>query len=258
MALLLAWSLQVVSIGDFRVGLCHGHQASKQRAGPLWLWERDLGDAVYSMPCTDFASRPRCALRSVASACVVDPSALPLAAGVCAAWAATCANSVLPYACSPTNKLPGPPAVRQVVPWGDKDALAILQRKLDCDILVTGHTHVSALGAGFSMALAARGAALCRPAGHARWPAPSWSLGWGLPPPSGFVGAGGTGTPGALRSTVKLKPAWRPYHVLCRSLRRTAMRTGWSSAPGRPRGPTAAWWRSPSPALRCWTLTAAR
>lgn len=29
----------------------------------------------------------------------------------------------------------------QVVPWGEKEALAILQRKLDCDILVTGHTH---------------------------------------------------------------------------------------------------------------------
>jgi len=29
----------------------------------------------------------------------------------------------------------------QVVPWGDKEALAILQRKLDCDILITGHTH---------------------------------------------------------------------------------------------------------------------
>eukprot|EP00887_Chlorella_sp_A99_P003322 scaffold26.g3322.t1 len=29
----------------------------------------------------------------------------------------------------------------QVVPWGDADALAILQRRLDCDILVTGHTH---------------------------------------------------------------------------------------------------------------------
>ena len=28
-----------------------------------------------------------------------------------------------------------------VVPWGDPDALAALQRKLDCDILVTGHTH---------------------------------------------------------------------------------------------------------------------
>lgn len=29
----------------------------------------------------------------------------------------------------------------QVVPWGDIEALAILQRKLDVDILVTGHTH---------------------------------------------------------------------------------------------------------------------
>ena len=34
----------------------------------------------------------------------------------------------------------------QVVPWGDRDALAILQRKLDCDILVTGHTHVRVRG----------------------------------------------------------------------------------------------------------------
>ena len=29
----------------------------------------------------------------------------------------------------------------QVVPWGDTDALGLLQRKLDVDILVTGHTH---------------------------------------------------------------------------------------------------------------------
>ena len=29
----------------------------------------------------------------------------------------------------------------QVVPWGDKEALAILQRQLDADILITGHTH---------------------------------------------------------------------------------------------------------------------
>jgi len=28
-----------------------------------------------------------------------------------------------------------------VVPWGDTDALGLLQRKLDVDILVTGHTH---------------------------------------------------------------------------------------------------------------------
>ena len=29
----------------------------------------------------------------------------------------------------------------QIVPWGDKEALGILQRQLDCQILVTGHTH---------------------------------------------------------------------------------------------------------------------
>ena len=29
----------------------------------------------------------------------------------------------------------------QVVPWGDRESLAMLQRKLDVDILVTGHTH---------------------------------------------------------------------------------------------------------------------
>lgn len=29
----------------------------------------------------------------------------------------------------------------QVVPWGDLDSLAMLQRQLDVDILVSGHTH---------------------------------------------------------------------------------------------------------------------
>jgi vacuolar protein sorting-associated protein 29 len=29
----------------------------------------------------------------------------------------------------------------QVVPWGDPHSLAMLQRQLDVDILVTGHTH---------------------------------------------------------------------------------------------------------------------
>lgn len=31
--------------------------------------------------------------------------------------------------------------IYQVVPWGDLDSLAMLQRQLDVDILVTGHTH---------------------------------------------------------------------------------------------------------------------
>ena len=29
----------------------------------------------------------------------------------------------------------------QVLPWGDQDSLAMLQRQMDVDILVTGHTH---------------------------------------------------------------------------------------------------------------------
>lgn len=29
----------------------------------------------------------------------------------------------------------------QVVPWGSAEALGALQRQLDCDVLITGHTH---------------------------------------------------------------------------------------------------------------------
>ncbi len=29
----------------------------------------------------------------------------------------------------------------QVTPWGDIEALAAVQRKLDCDVLIHGHTH---------------------------------------------------------------------------------------------------------------------
>ncbi|KAA6382551.1 MAG: putative Vacuolar protein sorting-associated protein 29 [Streblomastix strix] len=29
----------------------------------------------------------------------------------------------------------------QIIPWGDPDALGIVQRRLDCDVLITGHTH---------------------------------------------------------------------------------------------------------------------
>jgi len=30
----------------------------------------------------------------------------------------------------------------QIVPWGDREARAMVQRQMDVDILVTGHTHV--------------------------------------------------------------------------------------------------------------------
>ena len=29
----------------------------------------------------------------------------------------------------------------QVTPWGDLEALAAVQRRLDCDVLIHGHTH---------------------------------------------------------------------------------------------------------------------
>jgi vacuolar protein sorting-associated protein 29 len=33
----------------------------------------------------------------------------------------------------------------QIIPFGDKDALAIQQRQLNCDILISGHTHKSSV-----------------------------------------------------------------------------------------------------------------
>lgn len=29
----------------------------------------------------------------------------------------------------------------KVVPWGDKESLAVIQRRLDVDILISGQTH---------------------------------------------------------------------------------------------------------------------
>ena len=64
-------------------------------------------------------------------------------------------SPLLAHPCPPTTAAaPNPPQVvsvgdfrigvchgHQVVPWGDRGALAILQRRLDAAILVTGHTH---------------------------------------------------------------------------------------------------------------------
>ena len=30
----------------------------------------------------------------------------------------------------------------QVVPWGETDSLSMVQRQLDVDILISGHTHI--------------------------------------------------------------------------------------------------------------------
>lgn len=36
----------------------------------------------------------------------------------------------------------------QVVPWGSNEALALVQRKLNVDILISGHTHEFKVGTG--------------------------------------------------------------------------------------------------------------
>ncbi len=33
----------------------------------------------------------------------------------------------------------------QIVPWGDIEALSSVQRQLDCDVLISGHTHVQSI-----------------------------------------------------------------------------------------------------------------
>ncbi len=43
----------------------------------------------------------------------------------------------IPFSLAAALPLPRP----QVVPWGDPESLANLQRQLDVDILITGHTH---------------------------------------------------------------------------------------------------------------------
>ncbi len=53
----------------------------------------------------------------------------------------------------------------QIVPWGSNDALALVQRKLDVDILVSGHTHEFKVG----------GAAGGRQAGCRALMQPCWS-----------------------------------------------------------------------------------
>lgn len=47
------------------------------------------------------------------------------------------------FCCPPHSRSPPlqPLHPPQVVPWGDPESLANLQRQLDVDILITGHTH---------------------------------------------------------------------------------------------------------------------
>ena len=73
--------MQVLKVGDFRIGICHGHQVNLSCA---FFWFANLE-------------------RTQVKCCRV--------------------------------------LIMQVVPWGSNEALALVQRKLNVDILVSGHTH---------------------------------------------------------------------------------------------------------------------
>ena len=77
---------KVVTIGQFKIGLCHGHQVRRPappRQSLFWGWSRVRRGLTFCAWC----------------------------------W------------------------LLQIIPWGEKEALAIKRRQLDVDILVTGHTH---------------------------------------------------------------------------------------------------------------------
>ena len=74
--------MQVVKVGDFRIGICHGHQVSFP-----------IGSETFR------------------------------------------------YTWGKINKQTWRFVIMQVVPWGSNEALALVQRKLNVDILISGHTH---------------------------------------------------------------------------------------------------------------------
>ncbi len=75
--------MQVVNVGDFRIGICHGHQVG-------FLTGLEI-------------------LHSTQGKTDKEVKALSVS--------------------------------MQVVPWGSNEALALVQRKLNVDILISGHTH---------------------------------------------------------------------------------------------------------------------
>ena len=148
---------KTVPVGGFKIGLCHGHQVRRPYQelglrGNEPKWER-----------ASVGTGPKWALAQVVmglSGTVPQPRAagpVPSSNGATAAHtagpvrreregAALRRGAVLPEPRNLTCALPSR-RVRdcavcvQVVPWGDKEALSVLQRQLDVDILITGHTH---------------------------------------------------------------------------------------------------------------------
>lgn len=90
---------KLLSIGAFKLGICHGHQVTMFKL------------------CFAFGR--------------------PVVLLILSWQNRSCGSVLLGW----SSSLVLTDAHAQVVPWGDLDSLAMLQRQLDVDILITGHTH---------------------------------------------------------------------------------------------------------------------
>ena len=105
---------KTVSVGSFKIGLCHGHQVGNETPTSA----RDSATSAQDRRHVCTGTYPH--LQSVSYIQQRAPTRVcPLTARVC-----------LVVCFAP-----------QVVPWGEKESLAMLQRQLDVDVLITGHTH---------------------------------------------------------------------------------------------------------------------
>ena len=105
---------KTVSVGSFKIGLCHGHQVGNETPTSA----RDSATSAQDRRHVCTGDLPASTKR------VMHPTAR--------------ANAHLP---ADGARLFGCLLAPQVVPWGEKESLAMLQRQLDVDVLITGHTH---------------------------------------------------------------------------------------------------------------------
>ena len=105
---------KTVSVGSFKIGLCHGHQVGNETHTSA----RDSATSAQDRRHVCTGTYPH--LQSVSYIQQRAPTRICPADGA---------------------RLFGCLLAPQVVPWGEKESLAMLQRQLDVDVLITGHTH---------------------------------------------------------------------------------------------------------------------
>ncbi|WVY90527.1 hypothetical protein V8G54_036041 [Vigna mungo] len=114
---------KTLTIGQFKLGLCHGHQFWVQHLSVSikGLW---VGVVVIPAVC-HFATADRFNMSRMIYFILLRCTCIET-------------ETLLYNAFIYDNESL---LMVKVIPWGDLDSLAMLQRQLDVDILVTGHTH---------------------------------------------------------------------------------------------------------------------